>query len=195
VHVNDNRSAKGLIEAKITELFRQEFEDVTLKIQPSVPGAAFRAAVDEDRITKVCLTRLERPHDRAIAATDKWVEAGEAARVELQITGGRGKRISAKLLKRFVAGDAKARSGALHDIIEFENMTFEEAKVEAVLADGKRRTFNISAPEAGHAFTVDLTDLDICGFTVRHASLFDSLRVAIAGVSGLRASPRRHGHD
>lgn len=79
VHINDNRSAKSLIQSKLAELFRSEFDGVMLKIQPSVSAAALSAAIEDDRIANVRLIRLEKPHDRELAATDKWVHAGEAA--------------------------------------------------------------------------------------------------------------------
>lgn len=179
VHVNDNRSAKSLIQSKLAELFRSEFDGVMLKIQPSVPTAALSAAVKDDRIANVRLIRLEKPHDREIAATDKWVSAGEAARIELKVTGARGKLISSGLLKRYLSAKALARIGALKDIIEFEGLHFQEAKVEAVLESGKRRTFNISAPESGHAFTIDLDDLEELNGEPTEDSLFQGLGDAI----------------
>lgn len=97
----------------------------------------------------------------------------------MKVTGARGKLISSGLLKRYISSRALARRGALNDIIEFEGLHFQEAKVEAVLENGKRRTFNISSPQSGHAFTIDLDDLHMQNGEPTDDSLFSGLRAAI----------------
>jgi hypothetical protein len=177
VHVNNNRSAKGLISSELLPRFRSRFEKLSLLIQPCVSRDALVAAVEQDQLETVRLIRLERPHDRASAATDKWVATNESARLELAIAAaGRGSRLIGDLIKRYLHGDASAFA----QIIQFQGLTFDEAKVEVTLANGNQRTFNIEKPEAGAAFTVELTDLDYAATGEPTAdSVFAGLRGAL----------------
>jgi hypothetical protein len=43
--------------------------------------------------------------------------------------------------------------------VEFEGMTFDQAKVEVVGQNGAGRTFNIEKPDAGHPVTEDMLGL------------------------------------
>jgi hypothetical protein len=173
-HVNNGRSAKGLVGRELLELFKGGHDNLTLKITPVVRGSDLQEAVDKDRMDSVTLVRLERPSDRAVVASSgKWLKAGEDARLELRIKPTH--RVKKDLVNRFLKGD----HAAFGDIVEFEGITFDEAKVQVELADGKHHTFNIEKPEAGHAFSVDLTGIDEVDGVPGPQSLFDGLRGAI----------------
>jgi hypothetical protein len=180
VHVNNRRGIKGLLAKGLTERFRNVNDDHILVLTPAVSGSALEEAVRLNRIDKIKLTRLERPEDRAIAATDKWVPAGEVGRLELDITvRGEGRRVLSGLIGRYLAQE----QGVFGQIVEFEGLTFDEAKVEVVLPNNKRRTFNIEKPDSGHAITEELTDLETNDQgDPTEESLFEALRQAITHV-------------
>ncbi len=181
VHINNERHIKGLLEKGIQERFRADFPDMVLEIKPYVMGSVLQKAVEEGRIDKLRLITWEQPHDRAIAATDKWVRQGAAAKLEMIITPrGRIERILSSLPLRFLRGDQQA----FGEIVEFEGIRFDEAKLEVALEDGTRRTFNIERPDAGHAFTEDLTGLQMEDGEPTDASLRAALRSALSTVMG-----------
>jgi hypothetical protein len=156
IHVNNGRSAKSLIHNKLTEMFRNTQDKLTLQIEPWVRGEIFEEAVRQGRVDSVTLSRWERPSDRAASATGKWVQDNDkVAKVELRIKGH--ERLKNSRLMRFLDGDQTA----FGEIIQFEGMTFDEARIEVELENGDKRTVNIEKPDAGHAFTVDLDDGDL----------------------------------
>lgn len=180
VHVNNNRGVKGILARGIEERLRDAFPDVSLDILPVVSASAFNEAVDHDRIDRVTLTRYERPQDRFVNDTTKWVRANEIGKLELKITAVRkGQRIIADLIRRF-----REDKSAFSDIVEFAGIQFETAKVEVVLPDNTRRTFNIERPDAGHPITEELTELDLDDRDEpTESSLFAGLRLAADDVA------------
>jgi hypothetical protein len=181
-HVNNGRSAFGLLKTALEQSFRQGFSDekLLLEITPFVQGSVLREAIDQDRLDKVRLVKWEQPDDRAVAATSRWVEAGDVGRVEVTYSAPeRAKRLASGLVQRYLGGDGSAFS----DIVEFQGVTFDEAKVVVELENGTHRTFNIEKPEAGHTLTTDLTDLDYEDGEPTDESVFAALATALAQVS------------
>jgi hypothetical protein len=144
-------------------------------------GSVLEEAVQANRVDKVKLVKLERPNDRANAATDKWVASETEGKLELSITArGRAHRLVTSLLRRFIVESDQAAFG---EIVEFQGMTFDEAKVEVIMTNGARRTFNIEHPDVGHAFTEDLrVELEADGSPVEE-SVFAGLREVLRSVS------------
>jgi len=165
VHIAHGRGIKGLLEKGLLEQFRQEteFPQLKLEIVPFVLDSTLKAAVDADQVDKIKLVKLERPQDRAAAATDRWVPTGAVGRLELDISA-RGTRVVSDLIRRYLGGERTVRNS----IVEFQGITFDEAKVEVLLDGGARRTFNIEKPDAGHAFTQDLDGFRVLRIAVRH---------------------------
>jgi hypothetical protein len=179
-HINNGRSVKGLMEKEIQARFRSDFPRLVLEIKPFVLGSVLLAAVEQDRIDSVKLIRWDHPSDRA-AGTGKWVSGGMAAKVELSIKPrGQMKRLLSRLPLQFLHGD----SDVFGEIVQFEGLTFDEAKLEVTLDDGTRRTFNIEHPDAGHAFTEDLGELRLEDGEPTVASLREGLRRALLSVAG-----------
>lgn len=180
VHVAHGRGAKGLLEKGLLDRFRQEteFPDLKLEIVPFVLESTLKAAVDAGQIDKVKLVKFEQPSDRAAEATSRWVPAGVVGRLELDITA-RGTRVVGDLVRRFLGGDRSV----FHDIVEFQGITFDQAKVEVIVDGDTKRTFNIEKPDAGHAFTEDLEGLVMENDEPTMDSVFAGLRAAIADVS------------
>jgi hypothetical protein len=180
VHVNNGRGSKGLLEKGIREHFNEEYPDLVLAITPYVLGSVLKEAVDRGRIDKVKLVKIEQPNDRAAAATNRWVPAGAVGRLELDIsTQGKAARVISSLVQRFLGGD----HSTFDEIVEFQGLSFDMAKVEVVLEGEMHRTFNIEKPDAGHPFTEDLEDLTIENGEPTPASLYAGLRSAVARVS------------
>jgi hypothetical protein len=175
VHVNNGRSAKSLLYAELAERFRSDFDELKLLVSPCVPGAALEQAVNEGQIERVNLIRLDRPTDRRERITDKWVRSNQSARVEVGIRAGRGEHVVRDLLARFLGGDKEA----FGEIVEFNGLEFDQAKVEVALTNGTTRTFNIETPDAGHAFTVEMDQLDFEDGEPTDGSVFAELRRAI----------------
>jgi hypothetical protein len=179
VHVNNGRGVKGLLEKGLLAEFRRQFDDLILEITPFVLGSVFQEAVDQGEIDKIKLIRHEMPDDRFAVATNKWLPAGEAGRIELDIAAtGRAVRLVAQLIQRFTRGEPEA----LRTIVEFEGLRFDEAKIEIVLPDGARRTFNIEHPDAGHPFAEELANLETENGEPTEAALAAALRQVLADV-------------
>ncbi len=157
VHINNGRGVIGLLAKGLGTRLRERYADVTLDLTPEVSVPVLDAAIAQDKVEKVTLVRYERPQDRAVNDTTKWVQANEIGKLELNITARRrGQVLLSDRLRRFRRDrDPKV----LSDIVEFGGIPFEQAKVEVELPDGTHRTFNIETPDKGHPITQDLTDL------------------------------------
>jgi hypothetical protein len=177
VHVHNGRGLKGLFEQGLTRRFRAQFPRLTLAIERLVEGNVLRDAVEQNRIDRVRLVRLDRPGDRALAATDKWVADGATVRVEVDVaTRTPGARIRPALIQRYLGGD----ESAFAEIVEFGGMTFDEAKVEVLLADNTRRLFDIAHPEVARPLTRAMPEIDLdADGEPTAASLLAGLRAAL----------------
>lgn len=178
VHVNNGRSPKSLVQQVLQQRMRENHEDFTLAFKPSVDAGVLIQAVQRNKVEQITLSRLVQPNDTAVGETDKWVRAKDAARMKLKIRAGDRSRKDADgsflkpgLLKKHFAGDDEAT----REILEFNGITFDEATIEVELETGRPRTFNIEAPEAGHAMTVDLEGLKFEDDEPTPESLFESL--------------------
>jgi hypothetical protein len=180
VHVNNGRGVKSLLLAGILNGMRERHDDVSLDVEPFISVPVLDAAIDQDKIERVTLVRYERPEDRAIKATEKWIRTGEIGKLELDITAlGRGAKLKNDLLKLFRKNPANRTVRA--QIVEFEGLTFDEARVEVETPDKGTKTFNIEKPDAGHPITVELRNVEVD--TDGHPtadSLFAALREAAA---------------
>lgn len=181
-HINNGRSAFGLLKTALEQSFRDDFsnEKLLLEITPFVQGSVLREALDQDRLDKVKLVKWEEPDDRAVEATDRWVEAGDVGRLELTYSAPeRAKTLVPDLVRRYLRGDVSAFT----EIVEFQGIRFDEAKVVVELENGTKRTFNIEKPEAGHTITMDLSDLDYDDGAPTDESVFAALGTSLAEVS------------
>jgi hypothetical protein len=179
-HINNGRAVKGLMEKGIQARFRSDFPGLVLEIKPFVLGSVLLEAVEHDRIDCVKLIRYDEPSDRA-AGVGKWVGGGTSAKLELSIKPrGQVKRLLSQLPLQFLHGDPDV----FGEIVQFQGMRFNEAKLEVTLGDDTHRTFNIERPEAGHAFTEDLSDLQLEDGEPTPASLRAALGLALSNVSG-----------
>jgi hypothetical protein len=158
LHVNFNRGVKTLLVQGLLEQFADRHQDLILDIKPFVTAAAFHDAVNKGRITNIRLVKIERPDNRAVAATSRWVEAGVLGTIEVKITAGRAQRLLPAPLRRYLHGNDQQKAHAFNQIVEFNGMAFDEAKVEVELENGTHRTFNIEQPTSGHPMTIDLDD-------------------------------------
>jgi hypothetical protein len=177
VHVSNGRGVKGLFEQGLTARFTSLFPGLALAIERLAEPGAVRDAVARDRVESLRLLLLEPPGSRSVADTDKWLPAGEPAKVELVVVGrAAGARIERGLLERYLGGD----SSALADIVEFGGITFDEARIGVRLDDGGRRIYDLAHPDAGRP-----ADRELAGIVVddagepTEASLLEALRSAL----------------
>lgn len=154
-HVNNGRSVKALLVDELRRMFRADFSDLMLEVQPCALGAAVRKAVAENRIGAVKLTKLDRPHDRANTGAGKWVPSESGARLTLEIKGWHGSKLVPDRIRRFLEGE----QGVFGEITEFDGLDFDEAHVSVELEDGKQRTFSLHNPDGGHALSQELEGL------------------------------------
>jgi hypothetical protein len=180
-HSNNGRAVKGLMDKGIREKFREHYPQLILEISPLVLSSVLDTAIEENRIDKVKLRKLERATDIG-AGAGKWVDEGVNAKIELSITpSGKAKHILTALPRRFLRGD----ESAFGEIVQFEGMQFDEARIEVTLPDGSRRTFNIEHPDQGHPFTEEITEqLQMIDGEPTDGSLRVALSGALADVSG-----------
>ena len=182
LHVNNNRGVKSSLEKHLLGEFGRRFDELMLQITPFVDMGSLRKAIDQDRINNVRLVRYERPKDRADEITDEWLGGENEGKIELRLSPmARAGRLKGKLVRRFLdATDDAARRDARDKIVEFHGISFDTAKVEVVLPDGRRRTVHLDSPKAGHPMHVELDGLGFDGEgEPAPASLFDGLRTAL----------------
>ena len=60
-------------------------------------------------------------------------------------------------------------------MVEFDGLTFETVKVEATLPNGKKHTYNVEKPEAGHPLTREIIGLRFRDGVPTDQSLFAAL--------------------
>jgi hypothetical protein len=179
IHINNGRGIKSLLDAGIQERFQQDYPDYLLHLYPYVEKSVLDQALEEDRIKRIKLVKLERPSDDAMATTNQWIPAGSIGKYELNISvRSRGAHILADPIRRFLGNGAAQRD----EIIEFEGVEFDEASVEVATGDGQR-TFNIERLAAGHAFTEELDNLEYENDEPTPGSILDALGGALNRVA------------
>jgi hypothetical protein len=151
LHVNDGRGPKELLEAGLRHRLAGRLGGAALELGRPDEREVLREAVAANRVEKVKLVKIQHPGDRPFAAVDKWVPAGDVARVELDVGG----HIRPALIGRHLAGD----EAAFAEIVEFAGLTFDQAKVQVRLADDSRRLFDLAHPGEGRPVTHDLSDV------------------------------------
>jgi hypothetical protein len=115
-------------------------------------------------------------HDQSsdIADRGKWVRDDAGVKLALEIKPERGNRLIPDLIRKHLAGE-----GTYGQIIEFGGLDFDSAKCKVELPDGTQRTFNIDAPENGHAMSQDIDPATRDDDDLDTDSLFSELRGVI----------------
>lgn len=179
LHVPDNRGSISLLRPELQKRFREDFPKHRLEILPATESTALKKAVEEDKIDKIQLVSRLKNSDEFAAGTEKWVRSGADAEIVLEIRSRQKVRLIPDLLRRYLEGETQV----FNEIVEFEGLTFDTAKVQADV-DGGKKTFNIERPEAGHTITVDIEPfglgLDKDGW-LTDSSLYKALRKAMPG--------------
>lgn len=152
VHVAHQRGIKGLLYEALRQRFRDDFKKRVLEVTPVVPRNALDAAMEEGKIDQVRLVVVQKPADR-FEDSQKWIRKEDLGRIELVLHPKRARRFTADLLRGF-----REEPSTIGELVRFEGMTFDQAKVRYEAAPGHFRTLNIERPEAGHAMTVELSD-------------------------------------
>jgi hypothetical protein len=146
VHVNNRKSGKSLIQPELKRRFRDAQSDRSLKVEPAVNSSALEEAIENDQLQSVKLIKYDRSSDYKDAR--KWLRKDSHAQIELRIsTMERGGRLASDLLRKVTGGSSKAYG----EIVEFEGMHFDAARVQVKL-DGGMRSFELAGPRDGHPF-------------------------------------------
>lgn len=180
IYVPHRRSATSLLFESLVRDFEEDFETDKLKFEAAIEGSVLKAAVSQGRLDRVILERYDKSSDAA-DGTNKWVAQGAAADVRLEIRSRKGFRLVTGKIKAFLDG----ADDELDGILEFEGVSFERAKVEVDLGNGKSRTFNIEKPESGHPMTQDIgaeLSFNDQGWPTK-PSMQKALRANVAGAS------------
>jgi hypothetical protein len=181
LHVNNGRGTKSLLDDGLSAEFGKRFDDLVLEITPFVQSAALVAAAEQGRVSTVRLVGHKPPDDLALAAIHELIPTGDWGSIELKIKSAPGRPLRLPLLGKYMGGKSRRQAKVADDeIIEFAGMVFDEAKVEVELRGGRRHTFNVESPEAGHAMTMDMgrLKLDHDGEPTE-TSVFSALRSAL----------------
>jgi hypothetical protein len=186
LHVNANRGVKGLLGLGLLQAFAGDHDKLRLQLDPYVEKSILETAVAKGKVNTVRLLKSVPPNDRADAITSRWLPKEHWGKIEVQIRPkGRAEHVKAALLKKYVGGGLDDKRQAFPEIVEFNGMTFDEAKIEVELENKTVRTFNIEKPESGHPLTVDLDPNDI-GLDKEgepdHDKLVKALRAALNAV-------------
>ena len=157
-HINNGRPVKGLLDKGIQARFREQFPDLLLAVKPFIEGSVFQEALAAGRLLKLKLIRVDRSDDRAEAGLGKWIEGGVEAAEELTLRPkAKGRYLRTQLPLSFLRGDGQAFA----QILQFEGQTYDEARVEVQLANGRKRLFTIGDPDAGNPISEDLHNLQL----------------------------------
>ena len=184
LHQNSGRGVKGLLGPELMRRFAQTHDDHMLELNPWVDMQALQQAVDDGAVRDVRLTKLVKPGDVADEATERWIPDGEVGKIEVKFyPRGRGKFLDAGPLRALMHSDDKRAAG--RDIVEFQGIPFDEARVAVVLPGGTERTFYIQRDTpAGHPWALDIdgqVEKDADG-NPTDVSLRNALRSALAPV-------------
>jgi hypothetical protein len=173
VHLNNKRSGKSLILPELKRRFRVEFPDWSIQVEPCVKAKAFEAALANDQVQSVKLIKYDRSSDFKDAR--KWMREDMHAQIELRISPlERGKRLASDLLRKAVDGNDRA----FGEVVEFEGMHFDQARVQVKL-DGGLRTYELGGGQSGHPFPAIIDPTETASGPVAD-SVFAELKSVIA---------------
>ena len=165
LHIPHNRSCKSILEGVLRTAFG---DDYMIELNPIVPRAAYREAVEQNRISKVTLVKRNPTADDQFLDAAQW-GPDEVDRLELIITSRRRQRLFGDPIRRFLDNPDDPKS---KQIIEFEGLEFDALKVTVDMPEGNTRTFHLEALDAlsgGHPITyeLDINSTDEYGGTVQ----------------------------
>lgn len=167
MHIPHGRGAKTLLDGRLRSVFSIGQPDRVLLVEPVVPKGALEEATEKNRIKKVRL--LARSADRFQSSSD-WLKKDDYGSVELVIKPKRRGHVIPDPIRKYLNGDENAVS----QLLEFEDLSFEEARVEVEMPSGGKRTVYIGDPDRGHPMMVSLDSL-------HHGSDAEDVLAALVG--------------
>lgn len=167
-HSINRRGPKSMVAPELERLFRERFEKLRLTFKPSVNAAAFRDALENDRLLEATLIAYERSPD--IADEEAWVDkdTGLKLRLDIEPAGGKKRLLADRVLRAFKSRD-------LGDIVEFGGVKFDSANFKVKLANGIERTFKVEDPEKGFAISEEIQPEAAADGSLKPKSLYDEL--------------------
>jgi hypothetical protein len=147
VHVPEGRSIKTLVQNAVKrELSAAQY---VIEMNPIVPADALLAAIERDAIESVTYVKLQPALDDKFKAAADWGEE-EVDRLELSLRSKRNMRLRGHRLRRFLEMSSQETRKT---IFEFQDLAFDEVRVEVEMPDGTRRSFYVGAQSGGHPLT------------------------------------------
>ena len=145
---------RGGIKSDLERFLREKFapRGYVLSLKPIVPQNVLQSAVRGDKLEKITLVKWNLSESDQFSDAAQWGDE-EVGRIEFSIISKRGWNLRSGPLQRFLSEKSDKE---LNNIIEFEGMQFDEAKVTAKMPGGNRRTFYLDGRESGHAITIGL---------------------------------------
>jgi hypothetical protein len=161
VHIPHGKGVKTAVVRSIAR-YAQEAYKLTVSSEALVEEEAVVAAIENDAIQNVRLTRVSPRRDQF--GVERWVDDGDVGSITIEYSPPKGKLLSSQWIKQFIhrGGDAAedgpatfaafARIGDEAD--DGEIATFDQVDVQVNVADKGRRTLRIREWEegVGHAF-------------------------------------------
>lgn len=151
IHVPNRRGTKGLLHSELRNRLSSDYR-LILEVTPVLPRSALDEAIQSGSINQVRLVAIEQPADR-FEDSQRWIEKEDLGRIEVVMHPKRLRQFQSRLLQRF-----QQDPSVINELVQFQGMTFDIAKVRFPLPSGGERTVNIEKPGSGHAMTIDLSD-------------------------------------
>ena len=121
VHVPHRRGCKTILHDALRANFGER--GYVISITPFVPEDAFRALIDQARVSKVTLTKRELERSDRFAEAAQWGD-NKLDRIELTFRGRRLRSLNKDPIRRFLA---KPSEETRNRIIEFGGLQFDDA--------------------------------------------------------------------
>lgn len=166
-HSINRRGPKSMVGPELEKRFRERFDKLRLTFKPSVNAAAFRDALENDRLLEATLIAYERSPE--IEDEAAWVGDDTGVKLRLDIEPSGGKRLLPdRVLKAFI-------NRKLGNLVEFGGVKFDSANFKVKLANGVERTFKVEDPEKGFAISEEIQPEAAADGSLKPKSLYDEL--------------------
>lgn len=180
LHVPHSMGYKSVLESTLRTTFTSH--GFTFRLTPVVPIGVYEEAVRQGHVKKMTLLLHGQRHE---GLSRRYGGAGGAnlGRVTVGLESSRGGFLNLERLQQYFRNRSREN---LQRLLEFQDLVFDEAKVQVELPNGIVRSFNVESVEGGHPISIDLNlTEDDTGFDIGPSidDLADELYWAIRAVS------------
>lgn len=153
VHFNHRAGAKVQVADELEAIIRAA--GLNPNIEAAGTESAIRQGLLENRVKEYRFIARRQPHDRF---PDDRIKDQVIGRVETRVFPQRHGFLRGRWLLEYLKGAKKTKD--FDDLVTFDGMQYDEAKVTVKLANGRIRTVNVLEADQriGHALTFDLVN-------------------------------------